>query len=811
MLTYGFFDSSNGDRKYTSTQMSEIFDGIIEDGVYSNVGEALAVVPGTGLQVVVKTGRAWFKHTWTLNNAYLPLNIENPDPYRSRIDAVILEVNHNLDVRANSITILKGSASASATKPTLLHENGIDQYALAYVTVDPGVNEIVASKIEIAVGKNETPFVQCPLRTVSIQDLFNQWQGEFDEWFDNVKATLTDNVVTNLQRQIDERVKIADKATTNDVKLGTPNKWLDPTVFANGMYYNTAPVGAVIRDPGVNLAELYPTKYRELDGGIIRDPPEAIKEKYFGLGSVGQVWNNMGTPLLYNNFGYSLLFENWDSYVRRHQIFINRNNFKLYVLEYFKDRVGAMWDITLQKPAGATAILFSVVYDDTLLYVMHNMIIGVVARSDLTVSKFINLKTIVSGVTYNAQFDLKNVDFVYMNGYAHIVVWDTAGKQMIVWYSNNYFQTVGAKTFSIKAALTNNRILPFIFNTGTEGGMLGTESAISAHKLHEYENKCYFMLPNENNSGEVYKLNCYEFTPSGPSSTVDVLFEYTLDTAGSTLTNILQHAVVMAVEHDFVILFRQLPATFTYGEGSNRRVARMFFSLKMQRPIVPSTSYSIQTPISPSKVFRRWVSDMDGYISLLNIDNQLFIFCSKLTESEISPNSSRHTAPYTSLPSQMGVVQYRLDRSWSPIINSPLNNGYTNSTIGYVREHVVDGYLLTAASLAKLGEVHTWFQAPSKATYMQKYSMVSDASPSAQQTRPAGFSGIAILDLKKGRFDIADLINIDHNEGSMGSAPAPNMLLTDDLAFYWTNVVFYWVDRRELRLPKEPGTYIAIS
>lgn len=216
MFTCGFFDSKDGDRKYNAKQMSAIFDGIIMDGVYSNIGEALMVVKGTGMQVVVQTGRAWFKHVWCLNDSHMPLEIAAADVIRTRIDAVVIEINHNLDVRNATIKVVKGNPATTASKPTMVHANDVDQYALAYVTVDPETTEITSDKIEIAVGKNETPFVQCPLRTVSIEDLFNQWntefdgfmagrQSEFDEWFNNLKLQLTEDVVTNLQNQINDR------------------------------------------------------------------------------------------------------------------------------------------------------------------------------------------------------------------------------------------------------------------------------------------------------------------------------------------------------------------------------------------------------------------------------------------------------------------------------------------------------------------------------------------------------------------------------------------------------------------------------
>ena len=42
-VTYGFYDSTGGDRKYNALQMGSIFDGIIQDGVYANIGNAFQV------------------------------------------------------------------------------------------------------------------------------------------------------------------------------------------------------------------------------------------------------------------------------------------------------------------------------------------------------------------------------------------------------------------------------------------------------------------------------------------------------------------------------------------------------------------------------------------------------------------------------------------------------------------------------------------------------------------------------------------------------------------------------------------------
>ena len=56
-VTYGFFNSVNGDRVYNADQMSEYFNELVSNGVYESVGGALQVVPNTGMNVNVKTGR----------------------------------------------------------------------------------------------------------------------------------------------------------------------------------------------------------------------------------------------------------------------------------------------------------------------------------------------------------------------------------------------------------------------------------------------------------------------------------------------------------------------------------------------------------------------------------------------------------------------------------------------------------------------------------------------------------------------------------------------------------------------------------
>lgn len=244
-VTYGFYDSLNHDRLYNAQQMSAIFDGIINDGVFMSVGNQFHTVAGTGMQVIVKSGRAWFDSTWTLNDAEYPLSIDAADVLLTRIDAVVLEVNSEVATRANTIKVVKGTPASTPAKPTLTNTATIHQHALAYVTVAKNTTAITNSMIEIVVGKTETPYVTAILQTTDITDLFKKWENDFQVWFETVKGTLDGDVALNLQNQIDHCVKKADKATSADIDAGTADKWIDSETYTKNKYRNGSIVSFV--------------------------------------------------------------------------------------------------------------------------------------------------------------------------------------------------------------------------------------------------------------------------------------------------------------------------------------------------------------------------------------------------------------------------------------------------------------------------------------------------------------------------------------------------------------------------------------
>lgn len=187
-VTCGFYDSKNGDRKYYAKQFGDMFEGLINDGIFATVGQAMMVSATKGMVITVGSGHAWFNKTWTDNDSPLPLIVEQSELILPRIDAVVLEVDTSIEVRNNTIKIIKGTPSANPANPALVNTESCHQYPLAYISVGAEVTEITASDITNHVGLEDTPFVTGIIETINIDGLIAQWGQQWNDW-----VTMTQN------------------------------------------------------------------------------------------------------------------------------------------------------------------------------------------------------------------------------------------------------------------------------------------------------------------------------------------------------------------------------------------------------------------------------------------------------------------------------------------------------------------------------------------------------------------------------------------------------------------------------------------
>lgn len=191
-ITYGFFNTvkqSDGayDRLYNSEQISDMFEGLISDGVYESVGDALIVKASSGMTIQVGTGRMIIGGKWLKNDAVLSLTISTAHTTLNRYDAVVCKMDSS--ARTMSIYVKKGTAATTPSKPTLTRSDSIQEKCLAYIYVGKGVTSISQSDItDMRADTSLCGWVTGVVKQVDTSELFLQWQTAYEEFYSDMEA-----------------------------------------------------------------------------------------------------------------------------------------------------------------------------------------------------------------------------------------------------------------------------------------------------------------------------------------------------------------------------------------------------------------------------------------------------------------------------------------------------------------------------------------------------------------------------------------------------------------------------------------------
>ena len=203
MITSGFYDSVNGDRKYNAEQLSAIFDGIINDGVLAKFGEALSVQADTGNNVIIGKGRAWFNSTWVYNDAPLAIAVPTlPANGTHVVDILVIEVDRSTDVRnatakfatqfiSSDAALTESGVIELALDSNLINTTTVHQHPIAAIYRKVGTtDEITQADVTNLIGTSRCPFVTGIIDVVKVDDLVVQWESQFDQWFNSIKTNL---------------------------------------------------------------------------------------------------------------------------------------------------------------------------------------------------------------------------------------------------------------------------------------------------------------------------------------------------------------------------------------------------------------------------------------------------------------------------------------------------------------------------------------------------------------------------------------------------------------------------------------------
>lgn len=191
-ITYGFFNAIKGsdgsyDRTYNADQMSTYFEGLVGDGVYESIGDAMQVVASSGMQVQVKSGRMLIGSRWIKNDAAYPIAINAAHVTLNRYTAIVVRLD--LSARTISIVAKDGDNATDPIKPTMTKSQTVKEMCLAYIYVGRGVTSISQANIEdTRPDNNVCGWVTGIVQQVDTSKLFLQWQTAYEEFYQQMQT-----------------------------------------------------------------------------------------------------------------------------------------------------------------------------------------------------------------------------------------------------------------------------------------------------------------------------------------------------------------------------------------------------------------------------------------------------------------------------------------------------------------------------------------------------------------------------------------------------------------------------------------------
>lgn len=308
MITSGFFNSVNGDRKYTAEQIGKYFDKIISNGVFVNPSTNLQVVQDEGMRIKVFEGRGWIDSHWVDNDSFHIMALAQSNIVYPRIDCVVMYLDTSEPHRILSFKIKQGTASVNPVAPSMVRDEYLKEYCLAEVYVPANSTTITQANITDTRANNDVcGWVTSLIDQVDTSTLFKQWQKayedyydesttEFEEWFGNLKENLSTS--TLLRQYTNMTMTTQQNQVVIDIGIPEYNPLLDILeVFVNGIFirenqpeniqgYTKTASQITLNLPLDINSEVYFTVFKSIDGEKAIEVIEMVEELYERVGHV---------------------------------------------------------------------------------------------------------------------------------------------------------------------------------------------------------------------------------------------------------------------------------------------------------------------------------------------------------------------------------------------------------------------------------------------------------------------------------------------------------------------------------------------
>lgn len=196
------------DKRYYAYQFADYFKTLVGNGVFASPVNQLKVSCGEGMNVDINVGRGFINGYWYNNDEVVTLPIAINRTSSPRVDSIRLRYSE-----ANrSITLAVFTGDVTPVRTAMYYD-----LILAQVIV-PASSGVIsdASITDMRSDTDVCGFVTGLLEVVDTQDLFEQYDQIFNDWFDTIKGQISQDLGTQLQMEINQLDEEKEDAFTKN-------------------------------------------------------------------------------------------------------------------------------------------------------------------------------------------------------------------------------------------------------------------------------------------------------------------------------------------------------------------------------------------------------------------------------------------------------------------------------------------------------------------------------------------------------------------------------------------------------------------
>ena len=234
-VTYGFFDSVNGDRTYNADDISNYFLKLISNGVFATPSTAMQVQALSGMNVNVAAGWGFINCKWINNDSNYSLQLDAADSSMNRIDRIVLHLDTAQASRSITIQVKKGTPALTPTAPDLTRTGSVYELSLAQIAVTANTTAITQADIT-----DERPdntlcgWVTGLIDQIDTTNLFAQFTASFNQWFSDIKSEVQSTTIVSNYSGV--YITETENETTIPIPISSFNSTLDILhVYINGL------------------------------------------------------------------------------------------------------------------------------------------------------------------------------------------------------------------------------------------------------------------------------------------------------------------------------------------------------------------------------------------------------------------------------------------------------------------------------------------------------------------------------------------------------------------------------------------------